>query len=35
VIFPDPTVLPYQIAAGDGANVRTFSRFAMLLPTQP
>ncbi len=35
VIFPDPTVLPYQIAAGDGANVRTYSRFAMLLPTQP
>jgi len=35
VIFPDPTVLAYQIGQNDDAAVRTYSRFAVLLPIKP
>jgi prepilin-type N-terminal cleavage/methylation domain-containing protein len=35
VIFPDPTVLPYQISSTDAAKARTFSRFAIFLPVNP
>ena len=36
VIFPDPTAFPYQVSQNDTtAQVRTFSRFVMLLPVNP
>ena len=33
VVFPDPSVVPYQIVAGD--STRAFSRFAIFLPLKP
>jgi hypothetical protein len=35
VVLPDPTVVAYEIRPGDDASVRTFSRFAILLPIKP
>lgn len=35
VVFPDPTAVAYQILPGDANAVRTYSRFAVLLPIQP
>jgi prepilin-type N-terminal cleavage/methylation domain-containing protein len=35
VIFPDPSVVAYQVEAGDADAVRTYSRFAVLLPIKP